>query len=354
MKTIFTLIFHFSFFTINAYSQAVGIGTSSPSDALHVVGAANDYPLRVQVGTATKLRVLNNGGTTLGANNVTGTPANGLYVDGNTGLGASNPTDRLSVNGDINTTGEIKTNGTSGEAGQILQSNGNGTMTWADPCGYNNFREFFNPSITQYFWKVPTDVTDIMVEMWGAGGGGSENFGGGGGGYIKFKRTVIPGDTLFFTIGKGGEGLSIGGAATSGTATVFPSGNGSLNNSAGGGSSGITGLGGTCSITSSTLNSSLRLRGSHGRPRDFTFYQISSTAYAQKIIYGEGGLSGYNHELSGYGAVACDNTTNGSTIFRHSGRAGNQPGGGGGGGDNHVNGLTSGGDGGDGYLIIYW
>lgn len=350
MKTTLVFIFLFLFFKFNSYSQAVGIGTAFPSDALHVVSAANDDPLRVQVGTATKLRVLNNGGTTIGNNNTSGTPANGLYVDGNTGLGVSNPADKLSVNGNINITGEILNNGTSGEAGQQLVSNGNGTMVWADPCGYTNYEDFFNPDFNPQTWTVPLGVTEIMVEMWGAGGGGSINFGGGGGAYMKIKKVVTPGQVLTFNIGEGGLGINSGIAATAGGATTFPS-----NHSAGGGSAGNTGLGGNATIINADAISQIRKRGQFGKPRTIEYYPISATEYAQKTIYGDGGVSGYGDVISGHGGVVIQNTTSNSNILSTNGRPGNQPGGGGGGGEGSTTTpFNNAGSGGDGYLIIYW
>lgn len=64
-------------------TDEVGIGTTSPSDKLHIVSETGQDPLRVQVNSSTKLRVLSNGGTSIGANN-TSPPENGLYVSGNT------------------------------------------------------------------------------------------------------------------------------------------------------------------------------------------------------------------------------------------------------------------------------
>ena len=47
-----------------------------------IIALATENALRVKVGDATKLRVLANGGTTLGANNTAGTPTDGLYIHG--------------------------------------------------------------------------------------------------------------------------------------------------------------------------------------------------------------------------------------------------------------------------------
>lgn len=61
-------------------AQNVGIGTTVPTDKLHVNGAATANPLLIQVNSVNKLRVNANGGTTIGAAVVA--PANGLYVAG--------------------------------------------------------------------------------------------------------------------------------------------------------------------------------------------------------------------------------------------------------------------------------
>lgn len=61
-------------------SGSVGIGTGSPNAALHVSADAADDPLRIQIGSATKFIVKNNGGMSIGVNG--SPPENGLYVHG--------------------------------------------------------------------------------------------------------------------------------------------------------------------------------------------------------------------------------------------------------------------------------
>lgn len=49
----------------------------------------------------------------------------------NVGIGVPAPAEKLDVAGNIKTTGEIKPNGATGQAGEVLTSNGNGTMQWS-------------------------------------------------------------------------------------------------------------------------------------------------------------------------------------------------------------------------------
>ena len=64
-------------------------------------------------------------------------------------------------------------------------------------------------------WTVPTGVTQIQVELWGAGGGGGAGSaneccgthpGGGGGGYAKYTLSVTPGTAYTICAGAGGRG----------------------------------------------------------------------------------------------------------------------------------------------------
>src|SRR4051812_25043095 len=75
-------------------------------------------------------------------------------------------------------------------------------------------------------WMIPAGVTSITVEIWGAGGagGGSQNNtkgggGGGGGAYSSKVITVIPGQTITYSVGTGGIGGVTNGIA--GTSSTF-------------------------------------------------------------------------------------------------------------------------------------
>jgi hypothetical protein len=52
---------------------------------------------------------------------------------------------------------------------------------------------------------VPSDVTVLLVRMWGAGGGGNGTGKGGGGAYVQGLLDVTPGETLTLIVGSGGS-----------------------------------------------------------------------------------------------------------------------------------------------------
>lgn len=71
----------------------------------------------------------------------------GIFLNAqNVGIGTTSPAEKLDVVGNIKTSGEIKPNGVAGQAGQVLTSNGNGTMQWTvasnAPSTYSNVGGF--------------------------------------------------------------------------------------------------------------------------------------------------------------------------------------------------------------------
>lgn len=58
-------------------------------------------------------------------------------AQGNVGIGTINPSEKLDVDGNIRLSGEIMPDGDAGTSGQLLKSNGDGSMSWTDASGLN-------------------------------------------------------------------------------------------------------------------------------------------------------------------------------------------------------------------------
>ncbi|MBL4624533.1 MAG: hypothetical protein JKY42_05275, partial [Flavobacteriales bacterium] len=85
----------------------IGIGLTAPTSQLMVNSSTGEDAFRVQVNNITKMWVLSNGGTALGAFQAT-VPTNGLYVNGLTGLGTNVPNDQLDVVGNAQVSGYLR------------------------------------------------------------------------------------------------------------------------------------------------------------------------------------------------------------------------------------------------------
>lgn len=88
-----------------------------------------------------------------------------LRIDssGRVGISNTNPQDELSVGGDINLTGKIKINGSTGNATQVLTSGGSGgAMTWADAGAATNYwvRSGSSPN---YIVTTPTPQSKVGI-----------------------------------------------------------------------------------------------------------------------------------------------------------------------------------------------
>ncbi|GLR16907.1 glycine-rich domain-containing protein [Portibacter lacus] len=192
-----------------------GINASNPVAALHVDAQDDADLMRIQRNNATKFRIFNNDGMVFGANWANPiadvirfeTPNMFIGFDGD-----HEPEDRLEVDGDVRITGAIKANEQDGSPGQILTTGADGNITWASPCSNNRFHGFPLPGTVS--WTVPDGVTEIMVELWGAGGGAAFGGGGGAGGYVKAVFEVIPGESIAVVTVVGGNGTSSGMSST--------------------------------------------------------------------------------------------------------------------------------------------
>jgi hypothetical protein len=358
-------------------SQNVGIGTSTPQGRLQINHRSSSAMGLMLIDSTNfssgsmEFRNVNNTRRILMQGYTNSNFNNGQYLDiksdsvfiatfqGNGRMGINNPGPNypLDVSGDINTTGALRVNGAGGSGGQVLKSNGNGTMAWGDMCQYNNFVTL--RSIAATTWTVPAGVTKIVVELWGAGGGGNVLAGGGAGGYVKAHFTVNPGDLISYNTGDGGA-AAVSATATNGSSTVCTVGSVSL--TAGGGQgalfltagNGQGGQGGGNSISGSFTNY-VALIGGSGKSQERSYYQFNATTYYENGKAGHGGDAPNNPGSGGAGQTYLYNTTGAALVFRNGNPSGGlTPGGGGASGVQYGTTNISGGSGADGIIIVHY
>lgn len=281
----------------------------------------------------------------------------------NVGIGTTNPGERLDVNGNINVTGTIKTNGTDGTAGQILMKNSSGSLVWGDMSEFKNQAVFITS--TSGNWTIPAGVTRVWVEAWGGGGGGNWYGGGGGGAYVSAILTVVPGTTITYQVGSAGSG---------GTSSSTPGGNSifgysSATFTAHGGRNPeftalsallIPGAGGLYTLNLAARATSFRaIEGQPGKPLIPISYQYNATTYIESCTGGDGGDAANAANTGAKGGMFVHNTTTNNPIRLIFPTTGQLPGGGGGSGYNSIVaavsiGNASGTSGSNGMLIIHY
>ncbi|KKS91555.1 MAG: hypothetical protein UV65_C0003G0008 [Parcubacteria group bacterium GW2011_GWF2_43_11] len=134
--------------------------------------------------------------------------------------------------------------------GKVLTSDASGNVSWQSASGGYHFQKWTTSGT--YSFTIPSGVTGIMVEVWGAGGGGIMSHpggtglgGGGGAGYGKGIYDVTPGTIYTVTVGAGGSyGSSVPCPGSNGGGSGGISSFGSLVQATGGG-----GGSGSCSYT---------------------------------------------------------------------------------------------------------
>jgi sugar lactone lactonase YvrE len=155
-------------------SGSVGIGTTNPQDTLDVgLGTIRLYnksiPSRYSQiyqdnaltfknssggddfdfyqGTSLLMRLFGGGELVVGSNSRTGTASQrlqvtgGAYVSGNVGIGTTNPTSKLSVDGDGNFTGVVTASSFSGNASSATYATSSGISTFATTAGIATFAD---------------------------------------------------------------------------------------------------------------------------------------------------------------------------------------------------------------------
>lgn len=240
-------------------------------------------------------------------------------------------------------------------------------------------------------FTVPSGVSQLIVEGWGAGGGGSGyafycnqpstyflGYGGGSGAYGKVILNVSAGNTLDITIGKGGTGVYSNGAGGLSDCYVssqtFASGSGSALDGGDGGSSSVGSLvsfaGGTggklwYSIYNPPNASWSMLAGKGGGqpiwPNPSNPVTLASGHSLITSSIGNDGSAGttvdfygYSYYYGGNGGSAPNGGAGGQGLYN---APGNTPGGGGGGGTKLITSpptYVNGAKGADGKIIIYY
>ncbi len=197
-------------------------------------------------------------------------------------------------------------------------------------------------------FEVPAGVSQIIVELWGAGGGGgggalagvgmAPGGGGGGGGsgaYLRASVAVTPGESYLVTVGTGGQG----GAGPSGNAPAsgLDGGDSTIRR---GGTAVLMARGGRGGRSATTFSGGMPGAGGEGTPAQWMLVRSGLTGYR-----GEGGTNDESDSTFGGRGAAF---VAGTVAVRGS------AGGAGGAGGLLGNPGKKGADGEPGYVVISW
>ena len=361
------------------FAQNVGIGTPAPESRLQVNYNSNTSPNGIHmvdsaINQYNTLRLSKTSQTTgmnigmFSASNSNAAKYLDIFSDsavaatfqGNGRVGIRNffPNHTLDVNGDINTNGAFRVNGNAGTDGQVLLSNGNGTMAWADICNYQNMITYNSGSGT---FTVPAGITKVWVEAWGGGGGGSWYSGGGGGGYVSAFFAVTPAASISYSVGGGGSSGSATSSNGGNTSVTYTPASITLTANGGSGSS-LTGSfvsrggGGSASATGTTA--AVTLFGESGESTQSKAVQTAATTFYEEITGGAGGNAANTVATGGRGTYMLITMAGVNVTRSVLSDGGNIPGGGGSSGFyallNTSGASASGGLGAQGRIIIHY
>lgn len=362
------LSFLSGFLSQHLFSQNVGIGTIAPTTKLEVKNplkadlklSSNNFLDTTQLifsnrnpaNQGTDMHITSNRESGLRFSSKSDLPQNNkdtimqITPTGLVGIRTAVPLFPLDVKGDVNITGQLLANGNSGDEGQFLRSNGNGTMSWASKERFKNFKIFrndgFSAPIANSTFTIPSGVTEVGVELWGGGGQATCCGSGASGAYIYAVIPVGSFTSFSTSVGAGGgcNTCSLLGSTTSLSVT------GSFVLTARGGyNSNYVASQGTFTASGSYL-SNISYFGIEGESAKFSdnFYENSPLGYFIFQRYASGGDA---PTRPGSGGKSGWKKTNwdGSSPTLTTGFKGSEPGGGGGFPDA---------DGGHGQIIIYW
>jgi hypothetical protein len=142
--------------------------------------------------------------------------------------------------------------GTATSTVHVLNSSGGAVLSYTNAGSVATFS-----SNGTFPWTCPTNVTQALVECWGAGGGGgggsgSEGGEGGGGGEYAAESTltVVPGQVYQVQVGNGGVGGNTNNPGDSGGDSIFADSGGNNLVYAAGGQAGLNFQGGSAGVGS--------------------------------------------------------------------------------------------------------
>lgn len=273
----------------------------------------------------------------------------------NVGIGTTNPSEKLHVSGNINVTGTIKANGVDGTANQVLMKNNAGVMEWGDVTAFKDFLSYYsNGSFTvpagttkimvelwggggggnfycggggggyikATFAVIPGDICTIII---GNGGAGANN------------ATATDGGNTSATVG------SVQFTATGGKGAVYVA-----------SSRYNPGVGGAA-VYSATPRSYIVVPGGMGGVQNKQWGQNTPTRFYEVTIGGNGGGTYKYPDAGGSGAQNLSNYETEATVVTHgAGADGKVPGGGGSGGLLSLGASVLSGAGARGMAVVYY
>ena len=133
-----------------------------------------------------------------------------ILAGGNVGINNAAPTQALDVVGNVRFSGALMPNNLAGTTGQVLISQGAGTAPIWSTTGYSGqfSASYLSSTGAGQKFEVPSGVTTVTVELWGAGGGvggGASYYSqGGAGAYAYGILTVTPLQVLTVIVGGSG------------------------------------------------------------------------------------------------------------------------------------------------------
>lgn len=317
MKKIITILS--LLFSLESFAQNVGIGEVNPIESKLQVKSADSAALIVQnTSTATNAKTglfyktdNNYSGSIATIKTAPGFYRMGMYTygsgaasgliervsitdGGNVGIGTINPSAKLEIAGSLKLS-----DGTEGN-NKILTSDAAGNASWKSIGGQFGYKKctqlapLFGGTFSGNF-VVPAGVTEIMVEVWGAGSGGTgvgnieRSFGGTSGGYARTIQTVIPSQSCSYTIGLGSQTQFATSAVLDGGSTTFNFSGTNITAYGGGGRSANSIQPGQVKSGTGTVSNLFILNGITGDLPSVDYKQKSATVFVEIRKFGNGG-----------------------------------------------------------------